>query len=90
MIGRIVESKAGRDAGKLFVVVELVDEQYVLIADGKYHKLDHPKKKKYKHLSIKPFQLDETYGKIKGIKFLQDSELRKVIRNYLESSKEGS
>lgn len=46
----IARSTAGRDAGKYFVVVKLVDEQYCLICDGKLRKLEKPKKKKVKHL----------------------------------------
>ena len=33
--GDVVYSKAGRDKGKNFVVMEIVDEQYVFICDGK-------------------------------------------------------
>lgn len=48
--GEIVRSLAGRDEGKVFIVVKKVDESYVLIADGKAHPIDKPKKKKNKHL----------------------------------------
>ena len=48
--GTIVLSKAGRDSGRLFIVVGRVDENFVLIADGKLRKVDTPKKKKLKHL----------------------------------------
>jgi len=56
MIGTIVVSLSGRDEGRLFAVIDIIDEQYVLIADGKHRKLDKPKKKKLKHLKI----FDET------------------------------
>lgn len=49
-LGDKVCSTAGRDAGKNFFVVGILDEQYVLISDGKTHKVDKPKKKKIKHL----------------------------------------
>ncbi len=50
MIGDIVLSLAGRDKGKYFIIIDSVDEQYVLVADGKHHKAASPKKKKLKHL----------------------------------------
>ncbi len=50
MIGDIVLSLAGRDKGKIFIITDSVDEQYVLVADGKHHKTASPKKKKLKHL----------------------------------------
>ena len=38
-LGRVVFSKQGHDKGKAFLVVGLVDETYVLIADGDSRKL---------------------------------------------------
>ena len=48
--GRIVLSLAGRDQGRLFVVTEELDDQFVLIADGGLRGVDRPKKKRRKHL----------------------------------------
>lgn len=48
--GNIVLSKAGRDKGKYFIVLEVVNADYVLIADGGMRKVDNPKLKKCKHL----------------------------------------
>ena len=48
--GNIVLSKAGRDKGKYFIVLSVVDEQYVMIADGDLRRVDNPKRKKCKHL----------------------------------------
>jgi len=48
--GNIVLSKAGRDKGKYFIVLKVVDAEYVLIADGSLRKVDNPKLKKCKHL----------------------------------------
>ena len=48
--GMIVLSRAGRDRGRAFVVVDVLDSEYVLMADGRLRTLDRPKKKKRKHL----------------------------------------
>jgi ribosomal protein L14E/L6E/L27E len=48
--GNIVLSKAGRDKGKYFIVLKVVDSDFVLIADGGLRKVDNPKLKKCKHL----------------------------------------
>ena len=48
--GKIVKSKAGHDKGCVFFVVEVLDDDYVLIADGDRRRYDSPKKKKVKHL----------------------------------------
>ena len=48
-ISDIIVSAAGRDQGKLFYVIG-TDGVYVLIANGKDRKLEHPKRKKLKHV----------------------------------------
>ncbi len=48
--GSIVRSVAGRDAGRLFLVTEILDDEYVLLADGKLRKAGKPKKKKLRHI----------------------------------------
>jgi ribosomal protein L14E/L6E/L27E len=48
--GAVVVSLAGHDKGGLFAVTGIIDQSYVLIADGKSRKTEKPKKKKLKHL----------------------------------------
>lgn len=48
--GRIVLSLAGRDRGRKFVVIEEVDQDFVLIADGGLRGIERLKKKRRKHL----------------------------------------
>lgn len=43
-------SKAGRDKGRPLIVLECVDENYVLLVDGDLRPLEKPKKKKLLHL----------------------------------------
>ena len=52
IIGKIVTSKSGRDKGSRFAVIGIGEGDHVYIADGKIHKIAHPKKKKLKHLSF--------------------------------------
>ena len=49
-VGQVVKSKAGRDKEGFFVVLEVIDDRYLLLADGKRRTLDHPKRKKAMHL----------------------------------------
>ncbi len=48
-LGTVVKAKAGRDAGRLFVILS-VDGKEAMIADGKTRKLDKPKRKNIRHL----------------------------------------
>jgi len=45
VIGRVAYSKAGRDKGKLFIVIGIVDEDFVLVCDGDLRPVEKPKRK---------------------------------------------
>ena len=50
-IGMLAKSKAGHDNGHVYVISN-VEEAYVYLVDGKIRTLNHPKKKKKKHVQI--------------------------------------
>ena len=77
----IIVSLAGRDKGKLFYVLD-VEENFVLIADGKGRKLENPKRKKLKH--VRRVSRTETRVALKiaqGDKVL-NSELRRDLATF--------
>ena len=78
-VGRVVLSRAGRDQGHVFVIVDVIDEHYVAIANGCQRKVDNPKKKKIKHLVAKPELLEEISKKISEKKRIFDSEVRNKL-----------
>ena len=63
-VGQVVKSLSGRETGRLFFVVKVIDPQYVLISDGKKRKLDRPKLKKVKHLKVYSLYNDKVENKI--------------------------
>ncbi|TZE82741.1 KOW domain-containing RNA-binding protein [Calorimonas adulescens] len=79
-VGQVVKSKAGRDKGKLFIVLN-VEDPYAYIADGSLRKVEKPKKKKIKHL-IKYNVVDENIRtKILNGKKPTNTELCKSLLN---------
>lgn len=79
-IGRVVYSRAGRDAGSHYVVVELIDDTYVTIANGCLRKVDNPKKKKMKHLKATPVVLEAIAENLKSGKQVLDADVRKGLK----------
>ncbi|RDY25922.1 KOW domain-containing protein [Romboutsia weinsteinii] len=75
-VGQVVESTSGRDIGRLFFIIKVVDDQYVLISDGKKRKLDQPKLKKVKHLKRYNVINNEVKNKILSCEYLTDAFLR--------------
>ena len=74
MVGKIVFSNAGRDKGKYLVVINC-DENYVWVADGKERKLQAPKRKNIKHISL-------TANSLNPDQFKTNKSLKKAIAVY--------
>lgn len=81
-VGQIVKSKSGRDKGRLFVIYEVVDEQYVRLVDGDLRKLEKPKLKKAKHIAPYNTVVAEIKEKIENNLDLKDAHIRKVLKEY--------
>jgi len=50
-IGQLVKSKAGRDKDRTFIIIAIIDDQYVTIVDGDLRRVEKTKRKKIRHLS---------------------------------------
>ena len=74
----IVRSDAGRDQGKLFVVLA-VEGEYLLLADGKPRPVERPKRKRRKHAKLYRSDGGSLPGRIRSSEQITNSELRKAI-----------
>jgi ribosomal protein L14E/L6E/L27E len=79
----IVRSDAGRDRGKLFVVLA-VEGECLLLADGKTRKAEAPKRKKRRHVLFVAADESRLSEKIKGEEKITNSELRRTLAAYRE------
>ena len=76
--GDVVIAKAGKEKGGLFVVTQVLDPKYVLIADGNHRPLEKPKKKNTTHLK----RTNQTIGEIES-----NRQLRILLRAFIEEVK---
>lgn len=83
-IGQVVSSKNGRDVGKIFVILEILDDDFVLITDGKNRKIKKPKKKKVKHLNVYKKVFEEIESKELGKYQYNDAYIRRILKPYNE------
>lgn len=87
-LGQIVISRAGRDSGKTFVVIKVIDDMYVQISDGDLRRIEKPKKKKIKHLVSNGDKAESLQEKLNNNTRISNSEIRKVLagqKNTLEN-----
>ena len=70
----VVIVKAGKEKNSRFVVTEVLDDRFVLIADGRKRKLSCPKKKNMLHLQATGTKIDEITTDRKLRDFLRESQ----------------
>lgn len=78
-LGQIVISQAGRDTGKKFVVVRVIDDLFVEISDGDLRRVEKPKKKKIKHLKATDDKVQSIEEKLKSGIRITNAEMRKAL-----------
>lgn len=83
-VGSVVRSLAGRDQGRLFVVIQEVDSDFVMIANGKLRGMDRLKKKRRKHLKATGAVVEELRSRLADGLTAEDHE----IRSWLEKEEE--
>ncbi len=85
MLGQVVCSKAGRDEGRFFIIIGIVDDKYVLVSDGDLRRFENPKKKKIKHLDITSIILEALSKKLKDSIKVTNAEIRKALAEVKEA-----
>ena len=80
MPGMLAVSKAGRDRGSLYVIIEEAGE-YVYLADGRHRTISRPKRKNRKHIQIiKKIRMEKPQDGYR------DLEIKRTIKKYQEEA----
>lgn len=87
-LGQLVISTAGRDKGRKFIVLKIIDNNHVYISDGYLRKVEKPKKKKLKHLKITSITSDTLREKIETNKYVENFEIRSFLKSLEEKNKQ--
>ncbi|EXX88978.1 KOW domain-containing protein [Paenibacillus darwinianus] len=82
--GRLVKVLRGKDQGGCAVIIGIVDDRFVLIADGNKHRFDGPKKKSLLHLELLPVVSSEVADSMRETGRVTNAKLRFAIQKYNE------
>ena len=77
--GMLAWSRAGHDKDRLYVVVK-TEAEYVYLSDGRLKPVEHPKKKKAKHIQVMKQIPEELLGLT--VETIKNEEIRKTIRRF--------
>lgn len=81
-IVQIVTMTRGKDEGLHGVIISIIDQRFVLVADGDKRKMKHPKKKNLSHLILSDVISPEIKSSISETGFVTDAKLRYVLQKY--------
>lgn len=89
MIGELATSKAGHDKDRLYMIVG-EEGECVYLCDGRLRGVEHPKKKKKKHIQIIHSSAQDTLIQIikhnlPGERDEIDRQIRKTLQDYLSN-----
>ena len=89
MLGEFATSKAGHDKDRLYLIVG-EEEECVYLCDGRLRGVEHPKKKKKKHIQIIHSSAQDTLIQIikqnlPGERDEINRQIRKTLEDYLSN-----
>ncbi|HLS08810.1 KOW domain-containing RNA-binding protein [Lentibacillus sp.] len=82
-VGQVVRILQGREAGQYAVVLKLIDDRYVLLADGEKRKYDRPKKKNLQHIEVMDFISPEVQNSLLETGRVTNGKLRFAITKFI-------
>lgn len=78
-LGQLVSSRAGRDQGQYFLVIQILNDKQVAVANGRVRKVENPKIKSLRHLVFHPQVDKEMEKKILDKKPITNREVREAL-----------
>ncbi|MWC28263.1 KOW domain-containing RNA-binding protein [Paenibacillus sp. MMS18-CY102] len=87
-IGQIAFVLRGKDEGGYAVIIGIVDNRFVLIADGDKKRFDRPKKKNIAHLVLQPVVSTEVADSMSETGRVTNAKLRYAIQKFVQAKGE--
>lgn len=79
-LGIVVYSKAGRDMDRKFIILDIINDDYVYICDGDLRTIEKPKKKRIKHLIITDIIAKDIKQELLSNKKVSNLQIKKFLQ----------
>jgi large subunit ribosomal protein L14e len=87
-IGRVVKVLRGKEEGSYAVIVQVMDDRFVLVADGDKRRFDQSKKKNVLHLMMQPEVSHEVVDSMRETGRVTNAKLRYAIQKAVQGKGE--
>lgn len=81
-VGQLIKIIRGKDEERYAIVIEVLNERFVHIADGKRRKFEQPKKKNVLHLELLPIISQEVAISLQESGKVTNAKLRFALQKY--------
>jgi large subunit ribosomal protein L14e len=85
-IGQIVRVVQGREVGQFAIIIKIIDERYVLLADGEKRKFDKPKKKNIQHVELLDYVSPEVRNSLLDTGRVTNGKLRFALSKFVNEN----
>lgn len=85
-LGQIVRVTHGREADQFMIVVAILDEKLVLLADGRKRKFNQPKKKNVLHFEMLDYISADIQNSLLETGRITNGKLRFTIDKYIKEN----
>lgn len=82
-IGEVVRILRGREAGQYAIVIDVIDDRFVLLADGEKRKYDRPKKKNLNHIELLDYISPEVQNSLLETGRVTNGKLRFALDKFV-------
>jgi large subunit ribosomal protein L14e len=84
-LGQIVKILRGRDLNKFAIIIAIVDQRFLWLADGDKRKFDQPKKKNVLHLQLQDVISEEVVNSLLETGRVTNGKLRYALNKFVEN-----
>jgi len=85
-VGQLAKVLKGRDADDVYVIIDIVDDRFVLIANGDKRKFDQPKRKNVQHLELQSMISSEVVQSLQESGRVTNGKLRHAVSVFIASA----
>lgn len=85
LIGCFAYSLAGHDKRTVYIIVD-ADAEYAFLSDGRIRTIEHPKKKKLKHIQIVKCKDKTIESKHHANQKIMNEDIKHAIKMYIAES----
>ena len=85
-LGQVVRITQGREVGQYAVVIKILDNRFVLLADGEKRKYDRPKKKNRHHIALMDYISPKIQNSLLETGRVTHGKLRFIIAQFVNEA----